>query len=200
MFEKGAEHPAIDIGAHARLLDERTRGTADALRIADRVQPRSSRQHGACPTQLREEATTTRRSHGASPRADREPIARVVIGAKVDVIGAVRSGHRGHCESPNPLRQGRRDKKRNSLSGTSRGPSGLPGRWLPILYSRCSVTTKSTELKAVMSCPRVVWNTRPLPKESVISMGSSRPVPLFSGSENAVASTVILRPGPLSRA
>jgi hypothetical protein len=39
MFEKRAKNPAIEISAHARLLDERTRGTADALRISDRVQP-----------------------------------------------------------------------------------------------------------------------------------------------------------------
>ena len=64
MFQKGAKDPAIEIGANARLLDERTRWTADALCVSDGVQPRSSRQHGACPTQIREKTTTARRSHG----------------------------------------------------------------------------------------------------------------------------------------
>src|SRR5689334_20297948 len=100
MFEKGAKNPAIEIGAHSRLLDERARGTADGLRISDRVQPRSSRQHGACSTQLREKATTTRWNHGGHLSADRWALER-------ELHADLQLTHRRACGVDSAIRRAR---------------------------------------------------------------------------------------------
>ena len=63
MLEEGAKDPSIELSASARLLDQRTRRTATALRVSNRVQPRGTGEHGARPAQTGEKPTTARRSH-----------------------------------------------------------------------------------------------------------------------------------------